>query len=184
MGKKPSEYMQIKKMLKNINLIKEGRGNVLMEQNDPTYKNNLNQDPAANQQNGDEHSEQYNVDAEQLVLSSASGQPIELTDDVRNSFTTTIDEFKQQVSDLVDFNSLQVRDNEVQWSGRLTKFDLEFFYVLGANNGVYLRGDKIKVDEELTTLLGQLTQYFNSFSQKWSSVLTSRQQGKQNNEPI
>jgi hypothetical protein len=157
-------------MLKNIRLLKE--------QNDPQYRSNPI-DPAANQENGNERSEEYDVDGEKLILSTASGLSLELTDDIRNTFTTSNDEFNQQVSDLVDLNSLHVHDNTVQWSGRLTKFDLEFSYVVGENDGVFIKGEKIKVDEELTTLLNQLTQFYQAFTQKWSPVLTSRHQGKQ-----
>lgn len=166
-----NENDQMRKMLKTIRVIKE--------QNDLQYQSSIGQDPAANQMNGDEQHKDYDIDGEKIVLSSTGGLTLELTDDVRNIFTTSIDEFKQQVSDLVDFNSLHVSDNSVQWSGRLTKFDLEFFYVVGENNGIFLKGDKIKVDEELTTLLNQLTQFYNNFAQKWSPVLTSRHQGKQ-----
>jgi hypothetical protein len=168
-----SEFQQMKNMLKTVHTLKE--------QTDPQYQNRLNSDPAVNQLNGDVKSQQYNIDGEHIVISSRSGQSIELTDDVRSIFEQSCDEFKQQVSDLVDFNTLQVNDNDVEWSGRLTKFDVEFFYYLGNDNGVYLKGDKIKVDEELTTLLGQLTQFYKIFSQKWSSVATSRQQGTQQN---
>ena len=37
-----------------------------------------------------------------------------------------MDDFIDQVSDLVDFNRLNIYDNTVEWSGNLVKFDVEF----------------------------------------------------------
>jgi hypothetical protein len=169
-----NEFDHMKKMLKKIHLIKE--------QTDPQYQNALNSNFSQTKEN--EQSEDYNIDGGKITIYSQNGASLDLSDDIRNSFTASMDEFKQQISDLVEFNSLQLHDNSLQWSGKLSKFDLEFFYLIGDKNGVYIKGEKIKVDEEFTTMLNQLTQYYGSFAQKWSPILSSRQQAQGNEKEI
>ena len=56
----------------------------------------------------------------------------------RNSYQETMDDFLEQVSDLVDYRALQLYRNNVEWGGRLIKEDLDFFFSLGESNGVFI----------------------------------------------
>jgi hypothetical protein len=85
-----------------------------------------------------------------------------------------MDEFVEDVSDLSDFGVLNMYQNEVQWSGKVIDFDLEFFFSIGENNGVYINGDMIKLDEKLTELITKLTGFYEKFKSKWAKVLSSR----------
>jgi hypothetical protein len=85
-----------------------------------------------------------------------------------------MDEFVTDVSDLSDFGILNVYPNEVQWSGKVIDFDLEFFFSIGETNGVYINGDMIKLDERLTELIGKLTTYYEKFKTKWAKVISTR----------
>jgi hypothetical protein len=64
--------------------------------------------------------------------------------------------------------------NEVQWSGKVIDFDLEFFYSIGENNGVYINGDMIKLDDKLTELVNKLTSFYEKFKSKWAKVISQR----------
>jgi hypothetical protein len=68
--------------------------------------------------------------------------------------------------------------NNVEWSGKVIDFDLEFFYSIGENNGVYINGDMIKLDESLVDLINKLTSYYQQFKSKWAKVLASRKKTK------
>ncbi len=82
--------------------------------------------------------------------------------------------FVSEVSDLSDFGVLNMYPNEVQWSGKVIDFDLEFFYSIGENNGVYINGDMIKLDENLTELVNKLTSFYEKFKSKWAKVIATR----------
>jgi len=82
------------------------------------------------------------------------------------------------VSDLSDFGTLHMYPNNVEWSGKVIDFDLEFFYSIGENNGVYINGDMIKLDESLVELINKLTAYYQQFKSKWAKVLASRKKTK------
>ena len=85
-----------------------------------------------------------------------------------------MDEFVSEVSDLSDFGVLNMYPNEVQWSGKVIDFDLEFFYSIGENNGVYINGDMIKLDDKLTELVDKLTSFYEKFKSKWAKVISTR----------
>jgi hypothetical protein len=53
-------------------------------------------------------------------------------------------------------------------------FDLEFFFSIGEENGVYINGDMIKLDERLTELVNKLTSFYEKFKTKWAKVLSTR----------
>jgi hypothetical protein len=85
-----------------------------------------------------------------------------------------MDEFVAEVSELVDFNKLNLYENNVEWSGKITELDVEFFYSIGENSGVYINGDMIKLDENFMDFAQKLSSYYNKFKAKWSRVLASR----------
>ena len=89
-----------------------------------------------------------------------------------------MDDFVEQVSDLVDYNSLNIYENNVEWSGVLVKFDTEFFYSVGEENGVYITGSMVKVDGEALEMLNNLKDYYQIFSAKWAKVLADRKSTK------
>ena len=89
-----------------------------------------------------------------------------------------MDDFVGEVSDLSDFGVLNLYENSVQWSGKVIDFDLEFFYTIGENNGVYINGDMIKLDDKLVELVNKLTTYYEQFKTKWAKIVASRKKTK------
>lgn len=113
-----------------------------------------------------------------LVLHGKDKTDLELTTDEKIAFQETMDEFVAEVSDLVDFYKLNVYPNNVEWSGKLIDFDIEFFYSIGEENGIYLNGDMIKTDEKFLDLLTKLKAYYEKFKSKWAKILASRKKTK------
>ena len=85
-----------------------------------------------------------------------------------------MDEFISEVSDMVDFNKLNVYSNNVEWSGKLIEYDIEFFFSIGEENGVYINGEMLKTDEKFLELLNKLKTYYEKFKVKWAKILSSR----------
>ena len=129
-------------------------------------------------QRDDEKTKEYEVSSGKIVVHGYTTTDITLTDEEKNTYQETMDDFIEQVSDLVDYNSLNIYDNNVEWSGQLVKFDTEFFYTVGERNGVYISGSMIKVDEEALEMLNNLKDYYQIFSAKWAKVLADRKSTK------
>lgn len=122
----------------------------------------------------EEKKQGYRVSGGILVLHGKDKTELDLTSDEKLAFQETMDEFVSEVSDLVDFNKLNVYPRNVEWSGRIIDFDIEFFYSIGEENGVYIQGDMIKTDEKFLEMINKLKVYYEKFKSKWARVLASR----------
>lgn len=116
----------------------------------------------------------YRISGGILVLHGKDRTELELTTDEKIAFQETMDEFVAEVSDLVDFNKLNIYPNNVEWSGKIIDFDIEFFYSIGEENGIYLNGEMIKTDEKFLDLITKLKTYYEKFKSKWAKILASR----------
>lgn len=121
----------------------------------------------------------YRISGGILVLNGKDKKDVELTIDEKVAFQETMEEFVNEVSDLVDFNSLNVFPQNVEWSGKLIEFDLEFFFSIGEENGIYINGDMIKTDENFLEMIEKLKTYYEKFKSKWAKILASRKKTKE-----
>ena len=179
-----------RKMLSNstinedINRIRQKHG-IINEQvgltdNDVTSKLNVAkdvEDKIEDDTNSQEDKSQgYRVVGGIIVLHGKDNNDLDLTTDEKIAFQETMNEFVEQVSDLVDFNKLNVYPNNVEWSGRIIDFDLDFFFTIGEENGVYINGEMLKTDDEFLEMINKLKVFYEKFKSKWAKVLASRKQ--------
>jgi hypothetical protein len=116
----------------------------------------------------------YRISGGILVLHGKEQTELELTTDEKTAFQETMDEFVAEVSDMADFNKLNVYPKNVEWSGKIIDFDLEFFFSIGEDNGVYIEGDMIKCDDKFLEFVNKLKVYYEKFKSKWSKILGDR----------
>ena len=184
-----NQYDEIKRLLENSRsmlgkskldetretLIQKGIIQEAVIPNDPT---NIEKDIEVNIDNETEpqkdKTQAYRVSGGILKMHGKDQKELELTTDEKVAFQETMDEFVEQVSDLSDFCVLNVYPNNVDWSGKVIDFDLEFYFTIGENSGVYINGDMIKLDTELIELINKLTKFYEQFKSKWAKVLASR----------
>ncbi len=129
-------------------------------------------------ESNDDKKQGYRISGGVLVLHGKDQTELELTTDEKLAFQETMDEFVEEVSDLVDFNNLNVYPNNVEWSGKIIDFDVEFFYSIGEDNGIYINGDMIKTDEKFLEMVEKLKSYYEKFKSKWAKILASRKKTK------
>jgi len=127
-----------------------------------------------NEEAKEERNQGYRISGGVLVLHGSDKTDLELTTDEKLAFQETMDEFVSEVSDLVDFNRLNVYPRNVEWSGKIIDFDIQFYYTIGEENGVYIEGDMIKTDDKFLEMVGKLKSYYEKFKSKWAKVLASR----------
>ena len=172
-----NEYDEIKTLLK--------RSRMLMEQPETTniaksIETEIDKDFEKNNQEIDvekvkkDKSKTYRISGGLFTMHGKDKKDLELTTEEKTAFQETMDEFVDEVSDLSDFGVLNLYPNEVQWSGKVIDLDIEFFYSIGENNGVYINGDMIKLDEKLTELITKLTSFYDKFKSKWAKVISQR----------
>jgi len=122
----------------------------------------------------DDKKQAYRISGGILVLHGKEQTDLELTTDEKITFQETMDEFVTEVSDLVDFNKLNIYPKNVEWSGKIIDFDIDFFFSIGEENGVYINGKMVKTDEKFVEFLNKLQTYYEKFKSKWSKVLANR----------
>jgi len=130
----------------------------------------------------EEKQKSYRVSGGVITLHGKDKQDLELSTDEKMSFQETMDDFVNEVSDLSDFGTLNLYPQNVDWSGRVIDFDLEFYFSIGENNGVYVNGDMIKLDENLVELINKLTSFYDKFKSKWAKVLSQRKKTQSTSE--
>ena len=118
--------------------------------------------------------QKYRISGGILALHGKGRNDLDITSDEKLAFQETMDEFVEEVSDLVDFNTLNVYPNNVEWSGKLIDEDIVFIFTIGEDSGVYINGQMIKMDEEFMTTINKLQQYYQKFKSKWGRVLANR----------
>jgi hypothetical protein len=126
----------------------------------------------------DKKQQKYRISGGLLVLHGNNDINLELTTDEKSAFQETMDEFVNEVSDLVDFEQLNVYTDTVEWSGKIIDFDIEFFYSLGETNGVYINGDMMKIDDNFLSVINKLKKYYDKFKSKWAKILATRKKTK------
>jgi hypothetical protein len=126
--------------------------------------------------------QKYRISGGILALHGKDRNDLDITSDEKLSFQETMDEFIEEVSDLVDFNTLNVYPNNVEWSGKLIDEDIDFIFTIGEDSGVYVNGQMIKLDEDFMTTINKLQQYYQKFKSKWGRVLANRKKTSESPE--
>jgi hypothetical protein len=177
-------YDEIKNLLKKSKMILEQSGQINVAKD---VEKRLQQDTqdyeTANTgiEDGDDietsprdKQQKYRISGGILALHGKDRNQLDITSDEKLAFQETMDEFVEEVSDLVDFNTLNVYSNNVEWSGKLIDEDIEFVFTIGEDSGVYIKGQMIKLDDDFMTTINKLQQYYQKFKSKWGRVLASR----------
>lgn len=116
----------------------------------------------------------YRISGGVLVMHGKNKRDLEITTDEKRSFQETMDEFVDEVSEMVDFYPINIYPTSVEWSGKVIDQDLEFFFSIGETNGVYINGNMIKVDDDFMDFVTKLKGYYMKFKTKWAKVLATR----------
>ena len=129
-----------------------------------------------------ESKQSYRISGGVLTIHGDSNKDTELTTDDKLAFQETMDEFVSEVSDLVNFEPLNVYSDNVDWSGRIVDFDIEFYFTIGESNGIYITSNMVKVDENFLSSIDKLQTYYEKFKSKWAKVIASRKKTKPTGE--
>jgi hypothetical protein len=117
----------------------------------------------------------YKVTNDIIVLHGKDKSSLQLTTDEKNAFTESVDEFRKEVAELVEFGKMNVFSENVEWTGKILELDLEFFYTINEPHGIYINGQMVKIDQEYLEMVNKIQAYYEKFKTKWSQIVASRQ---------
>jgi hypothetical protein len=176
-------YDEIKSLLKKTKLIFEQTQIDVARDIEDKIDSDVEYETADNETPEEEKSredivQKYRVSGGVLAIHGKDRTDVEITSDDKLAFQQSMDEFVDEVSDLVDFNVLNIYPNNVQWSGYLIDDEIEFIFTIGEDSGIYINADYIKIDQEFLTTLTKLQQFYQKFKSKWGKVIASRKKTK------
>lgn len=172
-------YDEIKSLIKKSKLLFESETQInvakgVEQKIDSTSDYETADNGEENVETKDDKSQKYRISGGIIVLHGKDETDLNITTDEKTAFQQSMDEFVEDVSDLVDFNELNVYKNSVEWSGKVIDEDLEFIFTIGEDSGIYINGQMVKVDEEFLTMINKMQQFYQKFKSKWGKVLAVR----------
>jgi hypothetical protein len=159
-----------------VNVAKDLEKRISQDNEYETAVSDIEQDEQPTQE---DKVQKYRISGGILALHGKDKSDLDITTDDKVAFQETMDEFVEEVSDLVDFNVLNVYPNNVEWSGKVIDEDLEFIFTIGEDSGIYINGQMVKVDQEFLDMINKLQQFYQKFKSKWGKVLASRKKTKE-----
>ena len=122
----------------------------------------------------------YRISGGLLYVHGKDQKDLQLTTDDKIAFQESMDEFVNEVAEIVDFNKLNLYPSNVEWSGKITEYDVEFFFSIGETNGVYINGTMMQIDDDFLEMVQKLKSYYEKFKTKWSKVIAIRKKTGEN----
>lgn len=118
--------------------------------------------------------QKYRVSGGFIVVHGKTNSDLQLTTDEKAAFQDTMNEFIEEVSNLVEFYPLNLYSSDVEWSGKIIDMDLEFIFSVGETNGIYVNGTMNKVDEDYLSFIDKLQKFYDKFKVRWGKIITIR----------
>lgn len=160
-NKKITEYDETKRMLNTLRRLNESVA---------TSHRLLREDDSSDVQ--DDLAVINGVDTKIL---SSDEQDMKFTDEEKTSLSSMIDNFKQQVSNLVDFEpGFTISSDQIRLDGMLTDYDIDFVLIAGEEHGLYINADMLKVEKEVVDLITKLQKYYETFVNPMNELITKR----------
>jgi len=185
-----NQYDEIKNLLnKSKNLFKDKDSRVneidnirkkysLISEQDDDKRLNLGQDVEDNIEDEFESPEDkkqsYRISNGVMTIHGKESRDLEITTEDKQAFQETMEEIVDTVSDLAEFEPLNIYKNVVKWGGKIIDLDIEFFFSIGENNGIYVNSTMTKIDENYLEMLEKLKVFYEKFKSKWAKVIAQR----------
>jgi hypothetical protein len=110
-----------------------------------------------------------------VKLLSSDERDMELQDDQKELISKLIDSFKQQVSQMVDFEpGMTINQNQIRLDGKLTDEKIDFVYIAGEEAGVYINADMLKLEQNMANTLTKLAKFEETYKTELEPIITQR----------
>jgi len=155
-----NQYDETKKML---NVIRRLQDNYLSEQ-----ESNI-----PNSEMKDDISVINDVDVKYI---SSDTSDLEMDEDDKKTISQVIDNFKQQVSQIVEFDpGFTIKPNEIRLDGNIKDEEIIFTLVAGENDGLYINTNMSEVNDEFVDVLSKLKNFEKVFKSSLEPLIDKLQ---------
>lgn len=111
----------------------------------------------------------------EVKLMSGDNLDMKLMDDQKNSISGIIDNFKQQVSQIVEFEpGFTISPSQIRLDGTLTDDDVSFVFIAGEEGGLYVNADMLKIDSDVMIVMDKLVKFEPTFKTAMEPLISQR----------
>jgi hypothetical protein len=166
--KQISGYDDTKRMLNTLRRLNESRTslNTLREQEEPQIN------MSSTQTDNDDVLVINDVD---IKLVSTDSSDLTLMEDQKNSISSLIDSFRNEVSQIADLKpGITINETQIRLDGSIPDTDINFVYIVGDEPGLYINADMLEVNDEILVELGKLVKFEQTFQTSMEPMLRQR----------
>lgn len=168
--KTKTDYDVTKNMLKTIRTLTESKltNKTINEQSEPIT-------PLINKTEEEQNDDITVINDVDVKLVSTDESDMKLSDQQKGGISQIIDGFRQQVSQIVDFNpGFTITQNQIRLDGSITELDIDFVFIAGDESGIYVNADMLKLEQDTATMLEKLAKFEETFKTSMDPLITYR----------
>ena len=169
---KTDEYDVTKNMLKTIRTLTESKvsSKTINEQQTEFQTPQVNNTNDENQKNDVDVINDVDV-----KLLSTDQNDMKLTDQQKTAISELIDGFKQQVSQIAEFEpGITLTQDQIRLDGYLPDEDINFVFIAGKESGVYINADMLKLEQDVATSLEKLAKFEITYKTAMEPLIQER----------
>ena len=176
MQKKPTtDYDFTKGMLKTIRNLQESLSSKKILKEQEEYQQQTSDQENTSTPNENTNNDITVVNNVEIKLMSNDQNDMTLMDDQKNSISQLIDSFREQVSQIVEFDpGMTFSPTQIRLDGTLTDNDVSFVLIAGQEGGLYINADMLKLEQETMIVLGKLVRFDSVFKTSMDPLITQR----------
>jgi len=111
----------------------------------------------------------------EVEIHSEDPEDLELSEEEKGKISQVIDDFRKDVSEIVEFDKLDIYDENAKLSGKISDVGLSFIFSTGNDSGVYLsNASMLKIDDESMDVINKLRAFEPKFSGAINDLLVNR----------
>jgi len=167
-------YDQTKKMLNTLRNLNESKfsSRTLSEQVETQSQPPIGDEENTSQQQGKDFVVINDVEVKML---SSDESDLELTDEQKEIISGLIDNFKQQVSQIVEFTpGMTINPNQIRLDGKLTDEDVNFVLIAGEDSGTFINAEMLKLENNVGQMLEKLVKFEEIFKSSLEPLIQNR----------
>ena len=169
---KTDDYDVTRNMLKTIRTLTESKvsSKTINEQQTEFQTPQVNNTNDENQKNDIDVINDVDV-----KLLSTDQNDLKLTDQQKTAISELIDGFKQQVSQIAEFEpGMTLTQDQVRLDGYLPDEDINFVFIAGKESGVYINADMLKLEQDVATSLEKLAKFEITYKTAMEPLIQER----------
>jgi hypothetical protein len=111
----------------------------------------------------------------EIKMNSSDQADLTLQDSQKTAISQLIDNFKQQVSQIADFDpGFTMTPDQIRLDGTLTDQDISFVFIAGKDSGAYINADMLKLEQEVANELEKLAKFQETFETAMNPLIQER----------